>query len=765
MRTRIKKRYFILSLSIFFSWVIFFSGRFNPLWKVIPRGSWHFLGQSFFLGDGCAAEAGTFSFLLIHIHFILSAILLYLIIRHSIKLYIERSRRVPGSVFKRNLFFAFIVFSVIPVMFIFFIAGKLITTSIDNWFKIRIGTGLENGIVLHEEQTKRDRILIDESGKKLVNFIGSLGSPGDGESFQDFVAKNIKTFMKNGVVGKIYLWEMNGDNFFGSINDEAKVWNRFIAEGFSANYYSKKAYKSVLRRLQKTFLKKLQSLGRENDMVLQFDFYGSFYWVKPVQVPLFSEKLFLILVHRYPKKIRSSLIQVQKSIDDYRQLRSIKNPLYWNYLLTFMLITLLILFLSIWCAFFLARGISKPIQELLLAIRKVRQGDLDVRVKTSPQDDLKPLVGGFNEMTGSLQRAYKRLDFHNKEMFMMLEHIKESVFFISNFGRILSFNGAAKKLVEKYLGITRFKNKKINFLGEYVKKLFFSMVRDLKKTEKKRFSREISFSHDGEEKNFVIYVDVVQSVVLPANGGLNRPVDGILVVVDDLSDVYKMNKIKTWQEAAKQIAHEIKNPLTPIQLATQRLQRKLRKMGHDDPALMDCADTILQQVKIIKDLVAHFSEFARMPDSKIESLDINSIVREVSALYEMSYPKISISCDLKKFLPFLKADRKKMKRVFVNLLDNSVRALQKSDQKDAPCIEIKTNFKTGRNQLEIVISDNGPGIPKDVCEKLFLPYVSTGNKNMGLGLAIVHDIVTQIGGSIKLLKSPYGATFQILIPV
>ena len=192
------------------------------------------------------------------------------------------------------------------------------------------------------------------------------------------------------------------------------------------------------------------------------------------------------------------------------------------------------------------------------------------------------------------------------------------------------------------------------------------------------------------------------------------------------------------------------------------MQRKLRKQGNSDPALMDSTETILEQVQIIKGLVSHFSEFAKMPGTVIEQLDINKIIKKVVSLYEASYPDIEFVYDLQKYLPLLKADKKKLKRLIVNLLDNSVRALQKEKNKT---ITIRTGFRTNRNQIELLVIDNGPGISREVREKLFLPYVSSEKKNMGLGLAIVHDIVSQTGGSIKLLPSLQGATFQVLIPV
>jgi Signal transduction histidine kinase involved in nitrogen fixation and metabolism regulation len=658
-------------------------------------------------------------FLLINAHVIIGGLLLYIIIRNGIKLYIERRRQEPGSTFKRNLLFAFVVFSVVPVTFVFFVAGKLIPISIDNWFQARLGAGLENSLVLHEQHTKAERANIERVAQRVKKALGP------GIYCQDMVQVVLQRF---GEPYKVYLWGERGFPFVGSIRDEVRVWRTY-----------RDVNDRTTKNLRYHFFEKFKSQQ-------SFDFYGSLYCVERIG------NLFLVVVYRYPPVIRYHLIQIQNALWDYVQLKTMRRTIYWNYFLTFLLLTLLILFLSVWCAFFLARGISRPIQDLLVAVGQVRKGDFKVQVPVEQSDDLRLLVIGFNEMTYSLQQAYQRLEFANKEMLTMLEHIKESVFFVNSYGRILSFNASAKNLIEQYLHVTQFSGKRINVLGSYVQNIFFSLVREVQTSDKTYLSKEISFFHEGETKTFMVYVAIIQNAVLGSG-------KGILVVAEDLSEVYKMNKIKTWQEAAKQMAHEIKNPLTPIQLATQRLQRK----GCDERVLLECTDTILQQVRIIKDLVSHFSEFAQMPGPHIEQLDIHDIIKEVASLYEISYPDISFSYDFGKFLPAVKADRKHMKRVMVNLLDNSVRALQKSSSEKK--IFIKTSLKIGRNQIELLIGDNGPGIPRDVKETLFLPYVSSSSKNMGLGLAIVHDIMVQAGGSIKLMPSEQGAVFQILLPV
>lgn len=545
-------------------------------------------------------------FLLINLHVVAILILLYLIIRNIIKLFVESQRNIPGSSFKRNLLFAFTVFSVVPSIMVFFIAGKLITAGIN-----------ENYLSIQKQ------------------------------NFQDI---------------------------------------------------------------------------------------------------------------------------------DYRKFKSTRHPVYWSYLFTFVLVTLLILFLSIWCAFYLARGISKPIRELLKATERIRRGERNVLISSDSTSDLHGLVVGFNQMTQALQFAHNQLEQKNKEMLMIIENIKESVFFINKLGRILTYNTASKILVQKYLNLSRFKNKRISFFGEKVTYTFIKLVRELVESKKTQLTKEISFSFKLEQKNLIVHLTYIKNSFLKSN--IKDSEDGLLVIIEDLSDIVKINKIKTWQEAAKQMAHEIKNPLTPILLTTQRLQRKYKKKLENEKVFIEGTNTILNHVKIIKDLASHFSEFAQFPAGKIESLDLNEIINEVVCLYKVSYPEINFVYDLQKFMPFIKIDKKKIKRVIVNLMDNSTRALkQRSNNKIIPAylllktneqekfIRIKTSFKMGLNQIELLISDNGPGIPRNVKNKLFLPYVSGEKKNMGLGLAIVHEIVIQTGGNIKLLESKHGAAFQILLPV
>jgi len=543
---------------------------------------------------------------LINLHIVIIALLLFFIVRNAIKLYYERRNGVPGSLFKRNLLFAFVLFSVIPSFFVFFTAGKFITQNIDRWFKVRLGTGIEQAIKLHEEHTRALRNSLVSQAHELQNWYSE---------HDDFSRAPIDS------ADAFYVWDKSGRSVYGkSIYDEIKVWRSF-----------RMCNDQSMKSLKQKFLARCQSVTT----IDCFDFYGSLY----VFVPMGQHTG--ILVHRYPPTQRNLLMHVQGVYDDYQQLAFVRKALHVNYFLTFFVVTLLIVFLSVWCAFYLARGMSKPIQTLLKATDEVRKGNWNIHVPVEQTSDLQSLARGFNEMTAAVRQAHNALEKKNKEMIAM-------------------------------------------------------------------------------------------------------------------------TTIKTWQEAAKQMAHEIKNPLTPIQLATQRLQRKYKNALGTDSAFVDCTNTILQQVGVIKDLVTHFTQFASMPSPRIQDVNMRDVVREVICLYELGYPEISFveACDT--FNGTIKTDRQKIKLALVNLIDNSVRALNKYGQTDVQHnITIRLFVDDWFN---IVVTDNGPGIPQSVKDTLFQPYVSTEKKNMGLGLAIVRDSVTQLGGSVELVMSGVGTQFHIRLP-
>lgn len=682
-----------------------------------------------------------FLFILLNIHTVAIMGLLGLIVRQSIRLMNERRQQKSGSIFTRNLIFAFMIFSVLPTFAVFFMAGKLITKSIDHWFRSHIKSGLESGIQLHRHHYRRLYEEIGGYSATLSRELESLVARKEKTAAEHLVRSLAQLTLTPPLLHhySVYLHNTTTQQYTPSLEAEYSWW--------VAHHHSLEPPQLHFRR---TFF----ALCMRSALTRQpFNFYGALYLAQQITMPQFTG--YLIVCHHYPEAISNAITVVEQSLHDFDHLKKMRRDIYLNYLSSLILGTLIILFLAIWCAFYLARGIARPINELLGGMIRLQRGEKDVSVPTDPSSDLNALSAGFNAMTKQLQHSHETVEFRNAQLSTILEHIKEAVFFVNKFGRIVMYNVAAGELVEKYFHYTRFLNKKISYFGPPITTLIEPLVRTLHNSGKEEYSQEVSFSHEHEERTFLIHLVQIKS---SAQG------DGLLVLIEDLSNIVRMKKIQTWQAAAKQIAHEIKNPLTPIQLATQRLQRKYGARFLDEPTFLESTDTILAHVKIIKDLASHFSQFAQMPETVREPVDINTLIKKVVALYSLSYPDITFACELEEYLPSVTIDGRKVKRSFINLLDNSIRALQESGVAHGE-VKLITRFKQGRKQVEIIIADNGPGMPDVVKKSLFVPHISTHTTHMGLGLAIVHEIITQSGGSIRLLSVPCGTTFQILFPV
>ncbi len=630
--------------------------------------------------------------------------------------------------------FTFILFSIIPSFFVFFAAGRLITRSINDWFNARIEIGLKNALLLHKNHTLAHRKWLKHIGTQLVDGI-SLCNIGVTTQLHNRIVNNISYYNDNDIIAYVCI---NSDNGLAkAVGKEVGIWRQF-------RKFNDRSTKS----LRKDFFLMISTI--EDEAI--FDFYGSLYWVKK------GPSCTIMLAKRYAPNIRYPLIEIQNAVTDYEQLKSMRNPICINYIFTFFLITILILFLSIWCTFYLARGITKPIQELLDAIAQIRRGSWNVQLSCKASNDFRTLVEGFNEMMHTIKQAQLQLEKKHEELFTILENIRAAVFLVNAYGRIIMCNAAAKKLALLTIHTESIMEKRINIFGHIITETFFEMLRNFQTNNKTQLSQEIVLPFDGTEHFFVTTISLVAINNLPKNFE-----HGALIVLEDVTQLVKANKLRTWQEAAKQMAHEIKNPLTPIQLATQRLQRRLKKTLGNDIVFLQSTNIILEQVALIKNLVTHFSEFATMPLLQRAPANLNHIVKEVACLYNLSYPTISINVDLFEKIPILLIDSKKITRVLVNLFDNSIRALQadKTGCLFRGEIKIITQKSNDGLWIELLFADNGPGIAQDIKDKLFLPYVSTEKKNMGLGLAIVRDIITLHGGSICLISSSKGAMFRI----
>jgi two-component system nitrogen regulation sensor histidine kinase NtrY len=454
-----------------------------------------------------------------------------------------------------------------------------------------------------------------------------------------------------------------------------------------------------------------------------------------------------------PYSLVSKMREIEQSYQSFRQLKILKNPITTGYILTLFLITLFIIFMAVWFGLFLARSLTIPLQELAEATRAVAEGNLDVHLGEMGSDEIGMLVASFNTMTKDLKEKQQALDQRSRYMATVLKSVSAGVVAIDGDGNLTTVNRAAERL--------------LNVQGqEVIGKNFREVLRPLHLEMVKGFLKDlISSRQDSVRKQLTIparegtqTLQVNLSVLRDENGDFI----GTVVVFDDMTQLVKAQRMAAWREVARRIAHEIKNPLTPIQLSAQRLRKRfLDRIGEDRQVFDECTAMIVRSVDDLKTLVDEFSRFARMPAAQPLPNDLNAIIREALALYLEAHRSVRFTFTADDGLPQLQLDPDQMKRVMINLLDNAIAALDGEGE-----VDISTSYNPELKLATCVVADTGHGIAPEIRPRLFEPYFSTKKSGTGLGLAIVNTIIADHHGFIRVKDNhPKGTRFIIELPV
>lgn len=445
--------------------------------------------------------------------------------------------------------------------------------------------------------------------------------------------------------------------------------------------------------------------------------------------------------------------QIQAYINKYKQLATDRRSMKYLYLLFQALIALFILFVATWIALILAKQISVPISALLEAASQVRKGNLGHRVNVPANDEMASLVRGFNEMIDGLQDNSRELESRRRFTEAILESIPTGVISLSSDGRIQRVNRALRGLfpadqVERAATLSDL------FPSEHAPELRYVMKRA-------RRTGLAASQVDLERPGQVLHLALTVSA-LPAH---EPAAPGYVVVLEDTSEMLRAQKAEAWHEVARRIAHELKNPLTPIALSAERIARQLDRgatTAESHRVLRECANTISREVESVKTLADEFSQFSRFPKAQMVSCDLNSVVRNGLTVFDGRLDGIDVRTDLGHDLPRVNLDPDQFKRVVVNLVDNAAESMRDSLVKRLMVV----TRATPADSVELVIADTGCGISAGDKEKLFLPYFSTKGRGTGLGLAIVSHILGEHGGRIRVEDNrPAGTRFFVEVPV
>jgi len=666
---------------------------------------------------------------------LLFLILLFVLGRNLAKLYLERKRKVAGSHFKTRLLFFFISLSLIPTLLLFFFASDMISRNIEQWFKTPIDKilndtkGLADGFYLNTEEITLH--YAKQLGKaiqkqKLINI--EQKAP-----LMEFV-KDKLTEYKLDEIG-IYL---NDEELFSYLNPDLPL----------RDYHTLK--ENIVKRAQ---------LGEEFSTIEPM---GTGEMIRRGLSFNIQDKDNLLIVtgkylqQNYAQKINNITAYVQR----YRQIKIQKDPVKSLYLMTLIFITLLIIFAASWIAFHLAKGITVPIEKLAQATKEVSKGNLNIKVEDPASDELGTFIDSFNQMVSDLNESHhniaqKTLELESRKQYIetVLNNITTGVITLNAEGIITTINPSARDMLEL--------QEKNPIDKSYEKILSDSKYSEILDNIKYGMKNKFKLSEKEIQINFGNQSTILSLTLSPLRQ-YNNKFSGIIIVLDNLTQLIKAQKIAAWKEVAQRVAHEIKNPLTPIQLSAERIIKNLKKPGKDpNKIIKEGANTIVNEAGIIKSLIDEFSNFARMPNIRLQSGNIHEIITQTISLFKGIFTDIEFETLFSsEVTSIIQIDPEQMRRVFINLLDNAIDAMNKKGK-----IQICTSYEEENRVVKIEISDSGPGISIQDKEKLFLPHFSTKKKGTGLGLAIVHQIINEHNGSIEVESNkPCGAKFIIRIP-
>jgi len=658
-------------------------------------------------------------FILVNINIILLLLLVFLVFRNLVKLIAERKRGIIGSKIRTKLVLIFVSFSLLPTIIIFGIAVKFVFSAFNYWFDKRIEQAITKALEV-------GHFYYQQTTENILDYAKFLEKEILKEGNFDFDTEEIRK--------KLEEYDLN---LFQLYDSEQKSIFILLRNPLQGNFDFKTEIEQMLKENKPLTL--IKSLP-QGELV-----YGI--------IPLFFENRqigTLVIGKCLPLSLVNKLETVRKSLGDYKQLALVVAPLKISLLTIFSIVTLLLFFIATWVGFHLAKAITTPIQALVAATQKVAQGNLDVRVETKAKDEIGMLVSSFNTMMDDLKAAYLEIERRHKYTETILKNIKTGVISTDASGRITTVNLAAEAILgiktDEIIG-KNFEELTVRFpeLGEIIEAII--------NREKERIEKQIRL----KIKDQVLTLLISATLLRDKEG---RPL-GIVFVFDDITQLEKMQRMAAWREVARRIAHEIKNPLTPIQLSAQRLRRRYAERLGEESIFNECTRMIVKQVEEIKRMVNEFSNFARLPEVTPTLNDLTEVIEEAISVYRTAHPHIVFKFEKINKLPVFLFDREQMKRALLNLLDNAVASI-----KDRGQIDIVTFYDAGLKMVKIEIKDTGEGIPSELKNRLFEPYFSTKKTGTGLGLTIVHTIISDHHGFIRVRDNePKGTVFVIELPV
>lgn len=682
------------------------------------------------------------AFGLVNLNTILLLLLAFLIFRNLVKLILERRRRIFGSRLRVRLVLTFVFLALLPTLLMSFIAFELISSRTEYQLGPQVNKALTNALALsrsYYEGMSRKVMVCGQLISRLLEERKLLHQ--EPEALHALLQQQLADYR----LTALELVTATGYLEAAVYDPETPIPP--LTAGLLASW-----------RQQPSSLPLAQK--EEAGLVLRgfFPIYSGQETAEPA--------LFLAVSQVIPHPILQQMADMQAGISEVRRLQYLLRPVRISHLVALGAVTLLVLMSAVWLGMYMAREITTPIRQLAEGTLKVADGDFNIKIDLEGRDEIGFLVQSFNKMTQDLQQSRAQLDAAHRQLSQQNRELEAR----RRYMEIILTNVAAGVIaIDARDRVTTLNRSAANILGLNLAEVSGQpLTQLLPPKEGAKLAEIIAAARQpatqGLEKLLQLEYPDRTLTLLVKPTVLKDDQDrylGMVLVFEDMTELYRAQRVAAWREVAQRIAHEVKNPLTPIQLAAQRLWRRYAdKLGPDGDLLRECTQMIIKQVEDLKNLVNEFSRFARLPKLDLQALHLEALIHEALLLYQESEPEVQFIQEVAPDLPPVMADREQFKRVLINLLDNALTSCGHRGR-----IVIRAALEKGSDRLRLEVADEGPGIPDQQKERIFEPYFSTKPGGSGLGLAIARAIIAEHHGRIWVEDNiPRGSRFIIELP-
>ncbi|MDR2488809.1 MAG: HAMP domain-containing protein [Desulfovibrio sp.] len=675
-----------------------------------------------------------------NINFVLLIGISLVVLRNGIKLILERRRQVLGSRLRTRLVLSFVLLSLLPCLLMFLITTKYVQLSMDFWFKDQVENSMDAALELAGNVYEKVGMTAVAQAREIKTEILERGLAWGGQGMNTLMERKQREHR----MALIGLYFPDGKQRAWHAGKESReVWKK-AREEINLEQANSQGFVYTLIR------------GKENDFIFSLLAVDG------------GKNGYLVIAYDMGEGFKARIDRIVRGSGEYSKLRGIKTPLKHMLYSSLGVLTALIMLGAIWFGFRLARELSSPIFALAAGTDRISKGDLSVRLNDNSQDEFGMLIRSFNRMAQDLEQsrretteAYTMLEIrnqqiarHSKYIETVLNNVAAGVVSFDSNGYIGTVNRSACDILsmepEELLG-----NRIEDFMPASYGKMAQEIRERFRQRSETRARRNISVPIGNEERRLLFNV---------VGFSTDDVYQGAVAVFEDISELERMQRMAAWREVARRIAHEIKNPLTPIKLSAQRIARKFGEQVND-PAFTQSTELIVKQVEHLQSMVQEFSAFAKLPEVVPQPGRLEPLLEAIAELFRNSHTNISWELHIPAPLPQLPMDKNALNRAFMNILTNAAEALLQSDN-PSPAVSIRAICQPALNLVRIDFADNGPGLSEEGRSRIFEPYFSRKKGGTGLGLTIVRSIVTDHRGYVRAFsRESGGAVITMELPL